>query len=180
MKINIVAGLSSKLYVFVDAVKNTQTLGAGQDSDGPLLPGRDTGYILMQLLQLRTPIYLTNSRAFRLSRTIMSAASATAQQFDVLVIGGGSGGLAFAKRAAGYGASVCIVENKQFGGTCVNVGCVPKKIMYAAAHTREAIHEAHNFGSEAFACNCDCFVFYALPSDFPLEKFPSTGTRSSG
>ena len=72
--------------------------------------------------------------------------SAPAQHFDVIVIGGGSGGLAFAKRSAGYGAKVCVIENKQYGGTCVNVGCVPKKIMYTTSHVREAIHEAYNFG----------------------------------
>ena len=64
----------------------------------------------------------------------------------MLVIGAGSGGVSFAKRCAGYGAKVCIVENKRFGGTCVNVGCVPKKIMYTAAHVNETIREAHNFG----------------------------------
>ncbi len=44
------------------------------------------------------------------------------QHFNFLVIGGGSGGLAAAKRAASYGATVAIIESKQFGGTCVNVG----------------------------------------------------------
>ena len=44
------------------------------------------------------------------------------------VIGGGSGGLGAARRAAEYGAKVCIFENKRYGGTCVNVGCVPKKV----------------------------------------------------
>ena len=66
--------------------------------------------------------------------------------YDLLVIGGGSGGLACAKRAAGYGASVGIIEGDRYGGTCVNVGCVPKKVMYNAAHVAETIHEAKNFG----------------------------------
>ncbi|KAH8050005.1 glutathione-disulfide reductase [Aureococcus anophagefferens] len=69
--------------------------------------------------------------------------------FDVIVLGGGSGGSAFARRAAGYGARVLLVDKGPtrdasgkrtgagFGGTCVNVGCVPKKIMYNAAHCRE-------------------------------------------
>ena len=47
--------------------------------------------------------------------------------------------MACARRAAGYGAKVAIVEGKEFGGTCVNVGCVPKKIMYNAAHVAETI-----------------------------------------
>ena len=66
--------------------------------------------------------------------------------FDLIVIGGGSGGIACAKRAAGYGANVLLVEGSRYGGTCVNVGCVPKKIMFNAAHTAEIIKEAHFFG----------------------------------
>ena len=48
--------------------------------------------------------------------------------FDYLVIGAGSGGIASARRAAGYGAKVAIIEKQAFGGTCVNQGCVPKKV----------------------------------------------------
>ena len=71
--------------------------------------------------------------------------------FDLIVLGGGSGGSAMARRAAGYGAKVCIVERGAtrdeqgmrtgagFGGTCVNVGCVPKKLMYLAASEREGL-----------------------------------------
>ena len=49
--------------------------------------------------------------------------------FDLLVIGAGSGGIAAARRAARHGARVGIVERGRLGGTCVNVGCVPKKVM---------------------------------------------------
>jgi len=49
------------------------------------------------------------------------------------VIGGGSGGIATARRAAQYGAKVAVVERGRMGGTCVNVGCVPKKVMWNAA-----------------------------------------------
>jgi glutathione reductase (NADPH) len=49
--------------------------------------------------------------------------------FDYLVIGAGSGGMASARRAATYGARVAVVEKGRLGGTCVNVGCVPKKVM---------------------------------------------------
>ena len=55
------------------------------------------------------------------------------EQFDLAVIGGGSGGLAAAQRAAEYGARVVLLESGALGGTCVNVGCVPKKIMWNAA-----------------------------------------------
>lgn len=49
------------------------------------------------------------------------------RDYDYLVVGGGSGGLASARRAAAHGAKVAIVEGRKIGGTCVNVGCVPKK-----------------------------------------------------
>lgn len=66
--------------------------------------------------------------------------------YDFVVIGGGSGGLACAKRAASYGAKVAVIEGGRFGGTCVNVGCVPKKVMFNAATISEVIHEAKEFG----------------------------------
>ncbi len=53
--------------------------------------------------------------------------------FDLFVIGGGSGGVRCARIAAGHGARVGIAEAKAWGGTCVNVGCVPKKLMVMAA-----------------------------------------------
>jgi glutathione reductase (NADPH) len=53
-------------------------------------------------------------------------------EYDYVVIGAGSGGISSAKRAASYGAKVAVVELKALGGTCVNVGCVPKKVMCAS------------------------------------------------
>ncbi|MFI4879004.1 MAG: glutathione-disulfide reductase [Steroidobacterales bacterium] len=67
-------------------------------------------------------------------------------QYDLIVIGAGSGGLAAAQRAADYGARVAIVESGPLGGTCVNVGCVPKKIMWNAAETGAALHAAPGYG----------------------------------
>lgn len=66
--------------------------------------------------------------------------------FDLIVIGGGSGGLAAAQRAAEYGARVAIVERSRLGGTCVNVGCVPKKVMWYAADLAHGIGRAADFG----------------------------------
>lgn len=63
-----------------------------------------------------------------------------AQHFDYICLGAGSGGIASANRAAMRGAKVLIIEAKQVGGTCVNVGCVPKKVMWYGAHIAEAIH----------------------------------------
>jgi glutathione reductase (NADPH) len=68
------------------------------------------------------------------------------EQFDLVVIGGGSGGLAAAQRAAEYGARVALAESGPLGGTCVNVGCVPKKIMWNAAELGGALHDAADYG----------------------------------
>ncbi|KAJ9074640.1 Glutathione reductase [Entomophthora muscae] len=65
--------------------------------------------------------------------------SAKKLAYDYVVIGGGSGGLASARRAASYGAKVAIVEGGRLGGTCVNVGCVPKKVFYNAGKTLKII-----------------------------------------
>jgi glutathione reductase (NADPH) len=66
--------------------------------------------------------------------------------FDLLVIGGGSGGLAHAQRAAEYGIKAAVVEYGPLGGTCVNVGCVPKKVMWYAAHHAHQFHHAPDYG----------------------------------
>ncbi|KAF5649670.1 glutathione reductase [Fusarium sp. NRRL 52700] len=66
---------------------------------------------------------------------------------DFLVIGGGSGGLASARRASGrYGANVIVVEAKRLGGTCVNVGCIPKKITWNVANLAQSIRDAKSYG----------------------------------
>ena len=61
------------------------------------------------------------------------------QHFDYIAIGGGSGGIASANRAAMRGAKVALIEAKLLGGTCVNLGCVPKKVMWHGAQVAEAI-----------------------------------------
>lgn len=63
-----------------------------------------------------------------------------AKHFDYICIGGGSGGIASANRAAMHGAKVALIEAKALGGTCVNVGCVPKKVMWHGAQIAEAMH----------------------------------------
>jgi hypothetical protein len=62
------------------------------------------------------------------------------KHYDYIAIGGGSGGIASINRAAMYGQKCALIEAKELGGTCVNVGCVPKKVMWHAAQIREAIH----------------------------------------
>ncbi len=69
--------------------------------------------------------------------------------FDLIVIGGGSGGLAVAEKAAGFGQRVAIVEDGRLGGTCVNNGCVPKKIMWYAANLAHSVDDAPAYGIPA-------------------------------
>ena len=66
--------------------------------------------------------------------------------YDLVAIGGGSGGIAGANRAASYGAKCAVIEQARLGGTCVNVGCVPKKVMWFAAATADAINAANQYG----------------------------------
>ncbi|MFD1244737.1 glutathione-disulfide reductase [Paralysiella testudinis] len=64
----------------------------------------------------------------------------TANHYDFIAIGGGSGGIASVNRAAAYGQKCALIEANLLGGTCVNVGCVPKKVMWYGAQVAEAIH----------------------------------------
>ncbi len=77
------------------------------------------------------------------------------KRYDLLVIGGGSGGVATANRAAAYGAKVALFEAGRMGGTCVNVGCVPKKIMWTAASLNHAIEESAGYGFQPVAPGLD-------------------------
>jgi len=70
--------------------------------------------------------------------------------YDYLVIGAGSGGIASARRAATYGAKVAVVEKGRLGGTCVNVGCVPKKVMWNAASIAETLHDMKHYGFSGY------------------------------
>ena len=66
--------------------------------------------------------------------------------YDLIVIGAGSGGIATARRAAVYGARVAVIESGRLGGTCVNVGCVPKKVMWNAASLAHGMEMAADYG----------------------------------
>jgi glutathione-disulfide reductase len=68
------------------------------------------------------------------------------RHFDLIAIGGGSGGLAVAEKAAQHGRRVAIVESHRLGGTCVNAGCVPKKVMWYAASLAQGARDARDFG----------------------------------
>ena len=75
--------------------------------------------------------------------------------FDLFVIGAGSGGVRASRFAAGFGAKVAVAESRYLGGTCVNVGCVPKKLMSYAAHYSEDIELSRSFGWDAAAAGFD-------------------------
>ena len=62
------------------------------------------------------------------------------REYDIIAIGGGSGGIATMNRAGEHGAKAAVIEEKKLGGTCVNVGCVPKKIMWYGAQIAESFH----------------------------------------
>ena len=66
--------------------------------------------------------------------------------YDFVVVGGGSGGIAAAVRAASYGARAVVIESARLGGTCVNVGCVPKKVMWYGAELAHRIADAADYG----------------------------------
>lgn len=76
-------------------------------------------------------------------------------KYDLIVLGGGSGGIASAVRAAKYGAKVAVVEQHHLGGTCVNLGCVPKKVMFNAAVIAEMMHKGHDYGFSPPAIKLD-------------------------
>lgn len=82
------------------------------------------------------------------------------KHYDYIAIGGGSGGIASVNRAASYGKKCAIIEAKLLGGTCVNVGCVPKKVMWYGAQVAEAInYYAADYG---FELDCKRFDFAKL------------------
>ncbi|MFT4608461.1 MAG: glutathione reductase (NADPH), partial [Chitinophagales bacterium] len=66
--------------------------------------------------------------------------------YDLIAIGAGSGGLSVVERAVSYGQKCAVVERGKMGGTCVNVGCVPKKIMWFGANLAHAIEDAKSYG----------------------------------
>ena len=90
----------------------------------------------------------------------MSAMPAIDTDFNLVVLGGGSGGLAAAFRAAQHGARVALLEPGPLGGTCVNVGCVPKKAMWLAADLAQKLALARQLG-------------FAMPESLPALDWPA-------
>ena len=81
--------------------------------------------------------------------------------FDLFTIGAGSGGVRASRFAAGFGARVAVAEERYLGGTCVNVGCIPKKLYSYASHVREEIHLATGFGWTAAHTGFDLALLVA-------------------
>lgn len=81
--------------------------------------------------------------------------------YDLIVLGAGSGGIATARRAAAHGAKVLVVESDRLGGTCVNLGCVPKKVMWSVANVREIVEMASDYGTS---------IDTPKPFDWPMIK----------
>ena len=78
------------------------------------------------------------------------------REYDIIAIGGGSGGIATMNRAGEHGAKAAVIEEKKLGGTCVNVGCVPKKIMWYGAQIAETFHQfGQDYGFKTTDLNFD-------------------------
>ena len=85
------------------------------------------------------------------------------KEYDYIVIGGGSGGIASANRAAMHGVKVILFEGKEVGGTCVNMGCVPKKVMWYGAQVAETLHRYA--GEYGFDVTINKFDFATLKAN---------------
>ncbi len=87
-------------------------------------------------------------------------------QYDLITIGGGSGGLSVANRAAKHGARCAIVEFDRLGGTCVNRGCVPKKVMWYGASMAHALNDAPSYGFDVETKGFDWSVLMQKREDY--------------
>ncbi|KAL7520004.1 hypothetical protein ACHAWX_004758 [Stephanocyclus meneghinianus] len=117
--------------------------------------------LTLRKLQRIRPAFVARDERIDNATRAASTGSDEDYDFDLLVIGAGSGGIASARRAASYGAKVGVVEMGRLGGTCVNVGCVPKKIIHSngdkifilidnAATISETLHEMHHYGFSGY------------------------------
>src|ERR1700723_3677731 len=96
----------------------------------------------------------------------------TQYDFDLFVIGGGSGGVRAGRIAAGHGARVGVVEERYMGGTCVNVGCIPKKLLAYSAAFGHGFEDAAGYG---WKCTHDEFSWKQLIPNKDVEISRITG-----
>lgn len=90
-------------------------------------------------------------------------------EYDFIVIGGGSGGIASARRAAQYGARVLLIEKSKLGGTCVNVGCVPKKVMWNLAALKDLIELGKSYELTSSGTKLD-FLSFKIKRDQYISR----------
>ena len=104
------------------------------------------------------------------------------QQYDLIVIGGGSGGLAVAEKAAQFGKKVAVIEGHKMGGTCVNNGCVPKKVMWYAANLAHAVDDANDFGIPATRAKTDWLKLTSARENYikNINKYWNGYVKDSG
>jgi glutathione reductase (NADPH) len=104
------------------------------------------------------------------------------QHYDLLAIGAGSGGLSVAERAASYGARCAVIEARALGGTCVNLGCVPKKVMWNAASLAHALGDAPAYGLEVAGGGVDWMRLKTARDTYVqgIEKWYHTYLADSG
>ncbi len=88
------------------------------------------------------------------------------QHYNLIAIGGGSGGLSAAERAAEYGKKTAVIESQKLGGTCVNIGCVPKKVMWFASEIAEAMQTAAGYGFDVSVNHFDWAKLVAAREDY--------------
>lgn len=111
------------------------------------------------------------------------------KEFDIISIGGGSGGIATMNRAAMYGAKAAVIEAGYLGGTCVNLGCVPKKIMWYGSQIAEAIQDygpEYGFTSQEVTLDFSTLRkivrpilnVHALPIETPLTITESKSSKA--
>src|SRR5690606_9400987 len=113
------------------------------------LPAASRGPLLGHEIENTYPAVLHPTGANRVccdARISCRTASMSDYDFDLFVIGAGSGGVRASRMAASFGARVAVAEELYLGGTCVNVGCVPKKLFAYAAHFAEDFADARGYG----------------------------------
>ena len=126
------------LFLLVSSAAASWTLGPSGRLGEPLGP---------RLVGAHSAFDATLTTATARSRCVSPLLAAAGEtSFDYLVIGGGSGGISAARHAAAHGAKVAVIKRGRLGGTCVNVGCVPKKVMFNAASVKETINQASGYG----------------------------------